>query len=158
MTSKCHVRGIHSFHSFLKRNPDITLRKPENCSLTRATSFNAHNVKIFYDNLQKVYDREPRFSDPSNVFNLDETATTTVPTKTPSVIAAKNTKQVSQATSGEKGVLVTTFCIINAAGGFLPPAMVFPRVEIFSERNTFISFLSFIRFFLTENSLFNIII
>lgn len=121
--------GKDWFHSFRKRNPDITLRKPENCSLTRATSFNAHNVKIFYDNLQKVYDREPRFSDPSNVFNLDETATTTVPTKTPNVIAAKNTKQVSQATSGEKGVLVTTCCIINAAGGFLPPAMVFPRVK-----------------------------
>jgi len=54
---------------------------------------------------------------------------TTVPTKTPNVIAAKNTKQVSQATSGEKGVLVATCCIINAAGGFLPPAMVFPRVK-----------------------------
>jgi len=117
--------GTDWFVSFRKRNPDITLQKLENCSLTRTTSFNPHNIKIFYDNLQKVYDREPKFFDTSNVFNVDETATT-VPIKTSNVIDTKNTKQVSQATRGGKGILVTTCCIINAAGGFLPPAMVFP--------------------------------
>ena len=31
--------------------------------------------------------------------------------------------------SGERGVLVTTCCIINATGNTLPPVMVFPRVH-----------------------------
>lgn len=52
--------GKDWFIGFRKRNQNLTLRKPENCSLTRCTSFNAHNVKIFYDNLQKIYDREPK--------------------------------------------------------------------------------------------------
>ncbi|XP_072380917.1 uncharacterized protein [Diabrotica undecimpunctata] len=38
-------------------------------------------------------------------------------------------KQVSQCTSGDRGVLVTTCSIICAGGYALPPAMVFPRVH-----------------------------
>lgn len=123
------MAGKDWFLGFEKRNPSISLRKAKNCSLTQATSFNPHNVQIFFNNLKTIHEREPKFSDPSNIYNLDETATTTVPTRTPSVIAAKNTKQVSQGTSGKRGIVVTTCCFINAAGGFLPPAMVFPRVN-----------------------------
>lgn len=123
------MAGKDWFLAFRKRSSNVGLRKPENCSLSRATLFNPHNVKIFFDNLKAIYEREPKFSDPSNVYNLDETATTTVTTRNPSVIAAKNTKQVSQATSGERGILVTTCCFINDAGIFLPPAMVFPRIN-----------------------------
>ena len=49
------------------------------------------------------------------LFNLDETGTTTVHIP-PKVIAEKGVKQVSKCTSGEKGTLATTCCIINAAG------------------------------------------
>lgn len=54
-----------------------------------------------------------------------------MPGTTQKVFAPTNTKQVSQITSAERGagVLGTTCCIINAAGHYLPPAMIFPRVN-----------------------------
>jgi len=45
------------------------------------------------------------------------------------VISDKKAKQVGQVTSAEHGVLTTAVCAINAAGGFIPPMMIFPRVN-----------------------------
>ncbi|XP_063225877.1 uncharacterized protein LOC134532841 [Bacillus rossius redtenbacheri] len=122
--------GIDWFYGFRQRNPTLTIRKPEGCSLSRATSFNRHNVNMFYDNLQEILQREPKFCDGTRIFNLDETSTKTVPDKLQNVIAGKGIKQVNQATSGEKGILDTTCCIVNAAGNSLPPVMIFPRKKV----------------------------
>lgn len=123
------MAGLDWMQNFKKRHPELAIRKPESCSLSRATSFNRHNVQQFFENLRNVIQREPQFSDGTRIFNLDETATTTVPDKQQKVLAQKGEKQVAQATSGERGVLVTTCCIISATGNTLPPAMVFPRVN-----------------------------
>ena len=120
--------GIDWYNGFMKRHPRLSLRTPEGCSLARATSFNPHNVMQFYNNLDIIMQREPKFGDGTRIFNLDETGTTTVHIP-PKVIAEKGVKQVSKCTSGEKGTLATTCCIINAAGNSLPPAMIFPRVH-----------------------------
>ena len=120
--------GIDWYNGFMKRHPRFSLRTPEGCSLARATSFNPHNVMQFYNNLEIIMQREPKFWDGTRIFNLDETGTTTVHIP-PKVIAEKGVKQVSKCTSGEKGTLATTCCIINAAGNSLPPAMIFPRVH-----------------------------
>ena len=114
---------------FMKRNPSLSLRQPESCSLGRATAFNKHNVKMFFEKLKEVYARHPAFSDGSRVYNLDETSTTTVIQKHQKVVAQKGMRQVSQVSSAERGTLVTTCCIVNAHGSCLPPAMVFPRVN-----------------------------
>ncbi|KAJ8967716.1 hypothetical protein NQ314_002662 [Rhamnusium bicolor] len=75
------------------------------------------------------------FKDGSRIYNLDETATTTVQ-KTCKVVVVRATKQVSKATSGERGTLVTTCCIISDSGNFLPPVMTFPRKRIINARMT----------------------
>jgi len=120
--------GLEWFRIFMRRNPNLSIRTPEGCSLSRATSFNKHNMEMFYSNLEATIRRSPAFADGTRIYNLDETATTTVQ-KPKRIIAEKGTKQVGQATSAERGTLVTTCCIISASGNSLPPAMVFPRVN-----------------------------
>lgn len=122
------LAGIEWLYNFRKRHPELSLRTPEGCSLSRATSFNRHNVKIFFDHLQDVMTRYERFGDGTRVFNLDETNTMTVQ-KSRKVLAGRGQKQVSKVTSAEKGTLVTTCYIVSATGQALPPVIIFPRVH-----------------------------
>ena len=122
------MAGKGWLRNFRSRHKQLSLRTPEGCSLARATSFNSANVKTFYENLRNLLTRTSHFSCGSRIYNLDETATVTVH-KAPKVLAASGSKQVAKITSGERGILVTTCCIVSASGNALPPAMVFPRVK-----------------------------
>ena len=121
------MAGIDWLKGFMSRHKDLSLRRPEQCSLGRSIAFNKTNVGYFFEKLKILYERCESFSNGSRVYNLDETSTSTVQ-KPQKVVAQKGVKQLAQAASGERGTLVTTCCIINAHGTFLPPVMVFPRV------------------------------
>lgn len=143
---KDKIAGLEWLHGFLKRAPDISIRRAENCSLSRMTAFNINNVRIFFENLRGILERcilmiilrmfflisvflyrNPEiYADGTRIYNLDETATTTVQ-KSSKIVAAKGSKQVCKASSSERGVLVTTCCTISASGNHMPPVMVFPR-------------------------------
>ncbi|XP_026315200.1 uncharacterized protein LOC113226693 [Hyposmocoma kahamanoa] len=120
IASKDWIRG------FLRRQSQLSIRTTEATSLSRATSFNKTNVGDFFTNLRAVYERH-QFG-PESIYNIDETGLTTVQ-RTRRVIAPKGTKQVGQATSAERGSLVTVCCGVNALGNFVPPYFIFPRVH-----------------------------
>lgn len=87
----CKVASDDWLRGFMSRHKNLTLRKPESTSLSRATSFNKTNVSIFYEKLTNVF---KKFNFPPHmIFNTDETGCSTV-TNSPKVIAERGSKQV----------------------------------------------------------------
>jgi len=111
---------------FLRRHPELSFRTPEATSLSRATGFNRVQVHKFFSLLQTVM--EANKFEAHRIFNVDETGITTVQKPLP-VLSRKGVKQAGKLTSGERGQNTTVVCCMNAGGGYIPPAYIFPRVN-----------------------------
>lgn len=61
---------------FMRRNSEISLRKPENTSAARLRGFTKVAVNGFFENLKNVYTKF--ILGPDRIYNLDETGITTV--------------------------------------------------------------------------------
>lgn len=116
--------GKDWMYGFLKRNPEISIRRPEATSINRILAFNSQEVKLYFDNLTQVMNKH-KFP-PHRMFNIDETGINNVhrPGK---ILAAKGEKQVGAATSGERGKTITICCCVSATGHYIPPMIIYPR-------------------------------
>lgn len=118
------VAGKDWLEGFLKRNPSISIRKPEATSMNRIKGFNKTEVKTFFENLENVMEKF-KFT-PNNIYNMDETGITTVQ-DTNRILAAKGQKRIGAVTSGERGQTTTVICAFNAAGTYVPPVFIYAR-------------------------------
>ncbi|KAF2887993.1 hypothetical protein ILUMI_18180, partial [Ignelater luminosus] len=117
--------GKDWIQGFLRRHPDLSLRKPENTSATRAAGFNRVSVGRFFNLLGQTLDKHA-FT-PDRIYNCDETGVSVVPKTRSKVIATTREKQVGALTSAERGTTITIEICFNAAGSYMPPVFIFPR-------------------------------
>ncbi|XP_053593752.1 uncharacterized protein LOC128667486 [Microplitis demolitor] len=119
------VAGEDWLQGFLKRNPTLSLRKPESTSAARAAGFNRIVIQNFFNLLKQIMEKYNLL--PHRIFNVDETGCSSVPKTHGKIIAEKGKKQVGILTSAERGKNVTVELCVSASGQFLPPLFIFPR-------------------------------
>ncbi|XP_054709761.1 uncharacterized protein LOC129219393 [Uloborus diversus] len=121
------IAGKYWILAFKSRHPQIALRKPEAMSAARAAAFNEVNVGKFFDLLTRiVYENKLT---PARIYNCDETGMSIVPKHISEILALKGRKQVGCLTFAERGSTVTIEVCFSAAGAYMPPLFVFPRVR-----------------------------
>jgi len=117
--------GRDWYYGFMRRHKELTLRTPEQTSLNRVKSFSKENVQLFFRNLDAVLSEHPYQA--ANIWNMDETGFSTVPTKIGKVISVRGARKVGQISSQERGSVVTMALAVNAEGNSAPPFFLFDR-------------------------------
>lgn len=118
------MAGKKWFVDFCLRN-NLSLRTAEKMAAARASGFNHEQVDRFFSNLKELYETKTFL--PSRIFNMDESGISTVPNKTPKVIAPKGSRSVAKVVTADRGETITIVCCVSPMGFTVPPAIIFPR-------------------------------
>jgi hypothetical protein len=118
------MAGKDWYIGFTKRLSQLSLKASEQTSAARAGAFNQQNVSNFFCLLEDLQLKHN--SRPSRVFNVDETAISTVPNKSSKIIGLKGKKRVGILSSAERGTTTTEVICCNAAGQYVAPFLDFP--------------------------------
>lgn len=123
--NKNHEASKDWYYSFMRRNPQLSLRTPEQISQNRAKAFCKENVDAFFENFRSVLDATT--FEAHRIWNMDETGLRTVPSKVTKIVARKGRKRIGSSTSAERGTNVSMALAVNATGASIPPFFIFPR-------------------------------
>ena len=67
------LAGYVWLKSFLRRNPDISIRKAEGVSVARANGMNKKDVMNYFKLLEDTLKHNNLLGKPGNIYNVDET-------------------------------------------------------------------------------------
>ncbi|CAH1993073.1 unnamed protein product [Acanthoscelides obtectus] len=118
------MAGYRWFESFLRRNPELSIRKAEIVSSARATSMNKKDVDQYLTLLLDILVQHNLLNKASHIFNVDETGLQ-LNNKPDQVVAIKGSKNVVSITSAEKGETISIVACCSAEGSFIPPTCIF---------------------------------
>ncbi|XP_030752340.1 uncharacterized protein LOC115879587 [Sitophilus oryzae] len=121
-----NMPGKGWYRSFLKRNPEVTLRTPE--AITAASSnISEKDIRKWFSGVEQYLDQKGYYDilkDPSRIFNGDETCFYLSP-KNKRVLAVRGSKNVYEIKHHSK-VNLTVMFTFAASGDITPPMVIYP--------------------------------
>lgn len=123
------LAGEDWFACFMRRNSDLSLRKPEQLSKQRSMGLNEKQVNKFYEILKPVLEEFGFENHPETIYNEDEAGFSLVQDP-PKIVGEKGKNQVCAITIAEKGATTTYLACASATGEWLPPFIVFKGVRM----------------------------
>lgn len=121
---KKNIAGKKWLRNFVKRNPEISLRKAQIMNPARAQKLNKPIVTNHFDTIKKIYDELDIPNHPERLYNTDEKGCRLTLHHQQQVLAAKGTKRV-HFIAQEHAENVTIAMCVNATGNSVPPMIIF---------------------------------
>lgn len=125
-----NVPGEDWYQSFMKRNSNISLKKPEHLQKVRKTARDPAIVYDFYSKLEEVYNKHNlKEADRARfVFNCDESGFASDPSRLKAL--GEKGKPLSRISGGSGRESTTVLMCVSADGFFLPPLIVFKGAAV----------------------------
>ncbi|XP_063907880.1 uncharacterized protein LOC135126021 [Zophobas morio] len=123
--------GRHWYELFLKRHPRVSSRTPQNLTSSR-TNVTEENIRHWFIEITEYFiqnDLMDAMSDPTRVYNADETAFFLSP-KGSRVLVRKGQKSVYSFVANDEKECLTSLINANAAGKLAPPMILFSYERI----------------------------
>ncbi|XP_052809180.1 jerky protein homolog-like [Mya arenaria] len=114
------------YTGFKRRNPDVTLAKPQKLSVLRAKCTSEETINKYFAELEKVMKKHDLDNHPELIWNIDETGLM-MEHNPRHVVCVKG--MTPQAITSSRGKTVTIIACGSAAGIRLPPYYVFPGIR-----------------------------
>jgi len=121
-TGKKHCAGYYWFENFIKRYPQLSVKKAENLSTARAMAVNATQVNNWFEQYGELLEKLAIKDNPSHLWNFDETGMQNI--HSAQRVVALTGQQAYNVTALEKGETSTYLAGINAVGTTVPPLII----------------------------------
>ncbi|KAJ8321017.1 hypothetical protein KUTeg_002604 [Tegillarca granosa] len=119
------------FYNFIRRWPEIHIRKPSSLSELHAKSTSPECINNYFTELDKILTKYDLKDKPHLIYNVDEKGINTGGTKPPNIVTSK--EKVAQVVTSERSQTITVLGCGNAAGANIPPFLVFPEKRMLPE-------------------------
>ena len=112
------------FTSFIKRHPELSLRKGDSTCQSRMNAMsNRAAIEQYFAVMKECMEKEGLLDKPAQIYNFDEVGMP-LDHRSPRVVVKKGQKKVRYRSSGNKSQITAVACV-NAAGSAMPPYIIF---------------------------------
>jgi hypothetical protein len=112
----------------MKRNTNLSLRKPEGLSRARAEGLNSAEVAAYFNLPATVLEEHDLLDKPHKVCNTDESGFP-LKNRPQKIVSAKGKREDVSVTNVERGENVTVVACFSAAGTYVPPVIIFEGIR-----------------------------
>ena len=117
----------HWYEAFRKRNPQLSIRKPQHLSLSRA-SVTREDLKEWFQDVEEILKKKDLLNiSPNRIYNCDETNVVLCP-ESEKVLTSKGSRSVYQVVDAGKEGLTVLF-MYSASGLRAPPMLMYAYKE-----------------------------